>query len=142
MSTHILINTGANRSCISENLFHRTCARQKIAPLLHSPTSTKLLSANGSPLQVIGQADLDIRINNYGIMQSFVVFRKLQHACIFGIDMLNTCRAVIKVHEQTLSLFDDLIVTQLITDQDHCNILPVTNQTRIPAHAEAIVSVT
>ena len=71
-----------------------------------------------------------------------MVIRSLQHACIFGIDMLNTRRAVIKLHERTLSLFDDLIVTQLITDQDHSNILRVTHQTRIPAYAEAIISVT
>ncbi len=48
---------------------------------------------------------------------------------------------IINVRDRTLHLFNDLIITPLISHEDAGNALRLTNQTRIPAYAEAIIAV-
>jgi hypothetical protein len=86
--------------------------------LQKAPASTRLLSATGSPLQVIGEVMLDIRLCDYVIPQQFLVIRNLHHNGVLGMDMLQACNANINLQDKTLHLFDNLIVTPLTTNRD------------------------
>ena len=105
INTRILVDTGASRTCISENYLQRIFARQNSHQSIKSCTLTNMLSATGTLLKVLGTIELDIRINNYMIPQTFYVIRNLHHSCILGIDMLQRCHAVIDVHNRLLRLF-------------------------------------
>ena len=142
VNTRFLIDTGASRSCISERYFHRVVPHALREKVLSKTQDANLLSASGSPLSVIGHADLDIRIHGYVIPQVFTVVRNLQHHCILGIDMLKSSKAVINIAEKALHLFDDLIVTPLISEQDENFVLRITRSVRVPPHNEAFLPVT
>jgi hypothetical protein len=102
----------------------------------------RLLSATGSPLQVIGEVMLDIRLCDYVIPQQFLVIRSLHHSGVLGMDMLQACKANINLQDKTLHHFDNLIVTPLTTNTDASNALCLMQRVRIPARSEAIIPVT
>jgi hypothetical protein len=101
----------------------------------------RLLSATGSPLQIIGQVMLTLRLQNHAIQQNFFVVRNLHHSGVLGMDVLQPCNAVIDLGDKSLRLFDNLVTVPLITAQDHNNVLSVIRTVRIPAHSEAILPV-
>jgi hypothetical protein len=82
-----------------------------------------LLLATGSPLPIIGEVLLDIRLQHHLIPQKFLVIRNLHHSGVLAMDLAMVCNTVINLSEQTLHLFDILIVAPLITAKDHANAL-------------------
>jgi hypothetical protein len=98
----------------------------------------RLLSATGSPLQIIGEVTLAVRLQNHVIQQKFFVVRNLHHSGVLGMDML---QAVIDLGDKLLRLFDNSVTVPLITAQDNNNVLSVIRTVRIPAHCEAILPV-
>jgi hypothetical protein len=93
-------------------------------------------------LHIIGGVVLDIRLQHHLILQKFLVIRNLHHSGVIGTDLLQAWRAVINLSEQTLHLFDNSIVTPLITVKDHANALCLMQKVRIPGHTEAVLHVT
>jgi hypothetical protein len=102
----------------------------------------RLSSATGSPLHIIGEVMLDIRLQYHLIRQKFSVIRNLHHSGVIGMDFLQACKAVINLSEQTLHLFDNSIVAPVITARDHANALCLMQTVRIPGHTEAVLPVT
>jgi hypothetical protein len=107
VNIRLLLDSGASRSCISERTFQRISARKGNTwlRLQKAPASTRLLSATGSPLQVIGEVMLDIRLCDYVIPQQFLVIRNLHHNGVLGMDMLQACNANINLQDKTPCIF-------------------------------------
>jgi hypothetical protein len=144
VNVRLLVDSGASFSCITESTFKRIVARDgnsrlKVAPLTDN---IRLSSATGSPLHIIGEVMLDIRLQSHLIPQKFLVIRNLHHSGVIGMDFLQDCKAVINLSEQTLHLFDNSIVAPLITARDHANALCLMQTVRIPGHTEAVLPVT
>jgi hypothetical protein len=144
VNVRLLVDSGASFCCIAESTFKRIVAREgnsrlKIATLTDN---VRLSSATGSPLHIIGEVMLDIRLQHHLIPQKFLVIRNLHHSGVIGMDLLQACRAVINLSEQTLHLFDNSIVAPLITAKDHANALCLIQRVRIPGHTEAVLHVT
>jgi hypothetical protein len=144
VNVRLLVDSGASFSCITESTFKRIVARDgnsrlKVAPLTDN---IRLSSATGSPLHIIGEVMLDIRLQSHLIPQKFLVIRNLHHSGVIGMDLLKDCKAVINLSDQTLHLFDSSIVAPLITARDHANALCLMQTIRIPGHTEAILPVT
>jgi hypothetical protein len=144
VNVRLLVDSGASFSCITESTFKRIVARDgnsrlKVAPLTDN---IRLSSATGSPLHIIGEVMLDIRLQYHLIPQKFLVIRNLHHSGVIGMDFLQDCKAVINLSEQTLHLFDNSIVAPLITARDHANALCLMQTVRIPGHTEAVLPVT
>jgi hypothetical protein len=85
---------------------------------------------------------LDIRLQHHLIAPKFLVVRNLHHSGVIGMDLLQTCRAVINLSEQTLHIIDNSIVAPLITAKDHANALCLIQRVRILGHTEAVLHVT
>jgi hypothetical protein len=85
---------------------------------------------------------LDIRLQHHLIPQKFLIIRNLHHSGVIRMDLLQACRAVINLNEQTLHLFNNPIVAPLITAKYHANALCVIQGVRIPGHTEAVLHVT
>jgi hypothetical protein len=144
VNVRLLVDSGASFCCIAESTFKRIVAREgnsrlKIAALTDN---VRLSSATGSPLHIIGEVMLDIRLQYHLIPQKFLVIRNLHHSGVIGMDFLQACKAVINLSEQTLHLFDNSIVAPLITAKDHANALCLIHKVRIPGHTEAVLQVT
>jgi hypothetical protein len=144
VNVRLLVDSGASFSSITESTFKRIVARDgnsrlKVAPLTDN---IRLSSATGSPLHIIGEVMLDIRLQYHLIPQKFLVIRNLHHSGVIGVDFLQDSKAVINLSEQTLHLFDNSIVAPLITARDHANALCLMQTVRIPGHTEAVLPVT
>ena len=86
----ILIDTGATRSCISEQLFRKLRSSLKVQSPLSADEPTYLVTADANKsLAIIGTADLNVKINGYVIVQKFYIIKDLSHSCILGMDFLN-----------------------------------------------------
>jgi hypothetical protein len=72
-------------------------SRLKIATLTDN---VRLSSATGSPLHIIGEVMLDIRLQQHFIPQKLLVTRNLHHSGVIGMDLLQACSAVINLSEQ------------------------------------------
>jgi hypothetical protein len=85
---------------------------------------------------------LDNRPCDYVIPQQFLVIRNLHHNGVLKMDMLQACKAKIDLRENTLHLFDDLIIAPLTTNRENASALYLMQCVRIPARSEAILLVT
>jgi len=138
LKTKALIDSGAARSCISEKFLQRLPV--KFSHILNKPPAM-LTSASGNDLKVLGTANLRVDIAGLHLFYDFVVIRDLSEACIIGIDFMEACQATIDIHNKTLSLFDGLAVTQLISKQDENRILRLAQPVKIPPRTEVIAPV-
>ena len=56
------------------------------------PTTTKLNTANGSPMTALGMTAPHLRIGDFKLIHNFVICDKLLHTeVIFGIDIQSKC---------------------------------------------------
>ena len=95
--THIkfLLDSGAAISVINYNVVRDT-------PI--TPIHTRAISANGSPLDVIGETVADIILGDLTVNQKFVVVRNLTVECLLGADFLQAHGAVLDCCNHTLSI--------------------------------------
>jgi hypothetical protein len=85
---------------------------------------------------------LEIRLQHHLTPQKFLVSCNLPHSGVQGIYVLQACSTVINLSEQTLHLFDNLIVAPLITAKNYANALCLAQRVRIPGHKEPFWPVT
>ena len=69
-----------------------------------TPIHTRAISANGSPLDVIGETVADIILGDLTVNQKFVVVRNLTVECLLGADFLQAHGAVLDCCNHTLSI--------------------------------------
>eukprot|EP00731_Ephydatia_muelleri_P037796 Em0565g3a len=72
-------------------------------------TSRTAIGANGLPLNVMGQVDLDICVGNFRTVHTFIVVRDLTFECILGADFLKVNKAVMDFRNNTLHLGNSTI---------------------------------
>ena len=72
-------------------------------------TSRTAIGANGLPLNVMGQVDLDICLGNFWTVHTFIVVRDLTFECILGADFLKANKAVMDFRNNTLHLGNSTI---------------------------------
>jgi hypothetical protein len=134
-----LVDSGAEKSCISEEFLKRL--RMKPEPL--SPDeSTCLYSANKSEIRKRGTVELNVAIQGLVIPFRFYVLQGLSYNCILGIDFLTDAQATIDCNQRLLSLYQGLAVAPLIHNMDKESILCMADTVTIPPRTEALVPVT
>ena len=95
-NTHVkfLLDSGAAISVVNYNVV-------KEVPI--NPVQTRAISANGSPLDVIGEIVTDIVLGDVTVQQNFIVVRELSVDCLLGADFLQNHGAVLDCNNHTLS---------------------------------------
>ena len=125
------------------SIIHERLAKQLNAQLemVQNINSTSLISANGSPLHVVGMTDLVVNMGGLHIPVTFKVVRNLNYSMIIGSDFLVENGVVIDYRTSTVSIGDDLVRLPLQSYQETTNCVTTLNMIRIPAHTEATVAV-
>ncbi len=138
--TQILIDTGASKSCVSEAFLKRIHAFRDVESV-PSTAPTYLVAANGNELSVCGVVNLKLCIEGLVITHEFLVLKGLSHRIILGMTFLKQCEADVNIAKTHLSLYDDLVVTPLVTYCDELNILRLVTTVKLSPFTEAIVPV-
>ena len=108
LRTKALIDTGAQKSCISENF----CRKLHLLP--DYPAESKFLfTADGKPISVQGTVEVSIKIQGMSIPFTFHVLRGLNHNMILGFDFLSATKAKIDMSNGVIVLCGELVTLSL-----------------------------
>eukprot|EP00731_Ephydatia_muelleri_P010157 Em0005g743a len=102
-SVNMLLDSGAAVSVIRSGVLEDRSRNLVMA------TSRTAIGANGLPLNVMGQVDLDICVGNFRTVHTFIVVRDLTFECILGADFLKVNKAVMDFRNNTLHLGNSTI---------------------------------
>eukprot|EP00731_Ephydatia_muelleri_P006855 Em0003g1103a len=102
-SVNMLLDSGAAVSVIRSGVLEDKSRNLVMA------TSRTAIGANGLPLNVMGQVDLDICLGNFRTVHTFIVVRDLTFECILGADFLKVNKAVMDFRNNTLHLGNSTI---------------------------------
>ena len=80
-----LIDTGAQRSCLSRDVFQRLGSEHDLAP---TPDFAKFRSASGAPMNVLGTSEVTLTLGGQSFVHSFYVLENLDLPVILGADFL------------------------------------------------------
>ncbi len=99
-----LVDTGADISLISENMYKRL---KKKSPI--KPVSQTLQGAGGSPLKVLGTTEVTFQLGKKEYTHRCFVIKEASRNMIIGMDFLKKHRAVIYLNLEKLKLHDEYI---------------------------------
>ena len=112
----------------------------KITPVSDSQ-SRYLSAADGHSLDTVGTIDVTLTTKGLKISPTFKVVRNLAYNLILGLDFMNHTQVYLNFGDNTLSICDNLVVTDLFTNQKPMNVLRATSNCIIPPLSEAIIPV-
>jgi len=133
MGVRALIDTCAFHSCISLSLLKRLKLESRVIPVSQKK---RLFTADGKAMKVLGTVELTLDIQ---IPVTFCVLSCLQHDMILGITFLNETKANTDMESHVLTLYNDLVGINLISDKDV--IVRTTDAVLIPPSSEALIPV-
>ena len=81
-----ILDTGADRSIISHDLFKHIYAPQQTPPITHS--NARLKGATGNPLTILGQAETTLNIADISIEHPLQIISNMSNILIIGNDVL------------------------------------------------------
>lgn len=136
LKTKTLVDTGAQKSCISENFVKK----------LHlSPTKpaegegNHLFTADGKPMQIQGTVELSVKIQGLSIPFTFYVLHGLNQNLILGCDFLTETSAQIDMANGFISFCDDLVSTSFTQSGE--SLLRSLAIVEVPGQSEAVLPV-
>ena len=93
---YILLDTGSSVSLISAMLWHECKQNNRVYQALNG----QFITANGSPLDTLGQADVRIKLAGLNVLHTVVIARSLAQHCILGTDFLlkHGCDLLLRIH--------------------------------------------
>jgi len=105
------------------------------------PVSQKkrLFTADGKAMKVLGTVELTLDIQEVQIPVTFCVWSCLQHEMILEITFLNETKANIDMESHILTLYNDLVGINLISDRDV--IVRTADAVLVPPRSEALIPV-
>ena len=132
-----LIDSGANSNCKSEK-----CMSTLGIPYSALKTSevSSLVDPPGHPLPIVGTMLLNISIQGLSIPTSVHV-RSLRVRCILGVDFLQDSRVGMDCANKTISVYDGLVMAQLISNLDRDSMLLLSKKVTRPPRSESFVPV-
>ena len=136
ITTNALIDTGAFHSCVSLSFIKRLKLESHIIPVSQHK---RLFTADGKTMRVLGTIQLTLDIQDLGIPVTFSVLPCLQFDVILGINFLQQTKANIDMQSQILTLYSDLVATNLLSDSD--TIVRTTEAVLIPPKSECLIPV-
>ena len=105
-SLSCLVDTGANVSCLSEELWKKLEQNKNCPKLNKTPVSCGKV-ANASELLFLGRVQLELCLVGKMVPHPFYIARNLNHDCILGSDFLTCHQGVVDYKQQTLTIEED-----------------------------------
>lgn len=102
-----LIDTGADCSLMSERFYRKISKGVKNREKKFTPR--KILMANATPLKILLETDVEIKINGLQIPFALCVIKDLSYDVILGLNFLQETQAVVDVPKNSLILFQGLL---------------------------------
>ena len=101
----------------------------------------EMVSANNSPMKILGSANLNISLQGLILPHTFLVLDTLHHNCLFGLDFLQQFQAKLDFTVGIATFCDDLVALPLINSQSSRDILRLKHSLKIPPQCEVLSEV-
>jgi len=93
-----------------------------------------LLSANGSEIKIVYQAEVEIYLKGLKIYQTVGIAKELNPHFLLGVDFLSANKATICYKTGTLSLLENLVQIPMHSMCDETNCVETTPLVNVPKH--------
>jgi len=100
-----------------------------------------MFAAEGSRLNITGVSDVTFNISGLFILHSVHVVENISQSVIFGSDLMSANNVVIDYSNNVVSLFSDLIRTEMINISDKQQVARSSKIICIPAGSEQIAHI-
>jgi hypothetical protein len=97
-----------------------------------------LSAADSTPMKVLCDIDVNIRIGGLNLPCTFAVIENLGFQAVLGMQFLHDAKAVIDIANHTLSLYDGLTTVPLVRADDGGCTVRTINRITIPPRSEAV----
>ena len=130
-----LLDTGSHHSLLCEDT-----ARKLKVPIDPLTEKQSLFSANGSPLQVIGQSTIALCISSLKVYIDVLIVKQLSEMLILGRSFLQQGSAVLNFANNTVT-FNQLIEIPLYQVDKNASLARLTQGHCVPGNSEIICNV-
>jgi len=100
-----------------------------------------MFAAEGLRLIITGVSDVTFNISGLLILHSVYVVENISQSVIFGSDFMSANNVVIDYSNKVVSLFSDLICTEMINVSDKQQVARLSKTICIPAGSEQIAHI-
>jgi predicted aspartyl protease len=100
----------------------------------------RLVCANKQTMSVVAEVNTSVKIGGLEWPATFWAVDQLVNDVIIGVDLLKSMEASIDLKNNMLTLFDGLAAVPMST-ADELLMVTTTNDFEIPAHSEAVITV-
>jgi hypothetical protein len=132
----VLVDSGAAVNVLSGDIYRRL--RETLYTVRPKTRHATLSSADSTPMKVLCDIDVNIRIGGLNLPCTFAVIENLGFQAVLGMQFLHDAKAVIDVANHTLSLYDGLTAVPLVRADDNVCIVRTVNRIAIPPRSEAV----
>ena len=134
-----LVDTGAACSILASRVFKKI--RNGQVRILDEKRHEAFYAADSTPLPVIADVEVSIKIGGISAPTTVSVVDKLNFDLILGMDFFRATNAVVNLQTHTLSLFEGLTTVAMTTTGEH-PIVATAIAVVVPPMSEAVVPVT
>ena len=126
----ILLDSGAALSVIRNDALDDRSRKSLTA------TSKTAIGANGLPLKVMGQVNIDVSLGTFQAAHTFIVVKDLTFECILGVDFLRSNKAVMDFRTNTLHLGNESVMVPTQEETSNNNKSSITVHALIGGHRD------
>jgi hypothetical protein len=134
----LLVDSGAASIVLSGDI-HR-CLRESLFTVRPKRRHATLSSADSTPMKVLCDIDVNIRIGGLNLPCAFAFIQNLGFQAVLGMQFLHDVKAVIQVANHTLQLYDGLTAVPIVRADDNAFIVRTVNRVAIPPRSEAVLN--
>lgn len=131
-----LVDTGAYCTILSDKIL--TKLGLPIAKLGEEEFQ-QLRLADGKPVDLLGKADVTIKINGLAIPFQCRVLPNMAYDLILGLDFLEATRAKIDFEERVVTFYDNMTATTMTSFEKKPYVLYPKRPTVVPPHSEILI---
>ena len=139
LSQSAMLDSGAQISCLSYDIFKKSGLSEQFE--LQKSDLDYVVGVSGTPIKVMGTAELPLTICKLEIQQKFYIFETFRQPIILGVDFLVSQCAKVNFENYTLEVQGGIIVAKMFANPQKFSLARSVNKISIPSKAAVLTKV-
>ena len=139
ISQSAMLDTGAQISCMSYDVFKKSGLSEQFE--LQSSDLEYVLGVSGTPVKVMGTAEVPLTICKLELIQKFYIFEKFRQPIILGVDFLVRQKAKVNFENYTLEIQGGMTVAKMFSNPQKLSLARSVNRISIPSKTAVVTKV-
>ena len=139
ISQSAMLDTGAQISCMSYDVYKKSGLSEQFE--LQSSDLEYVLGVSGTPVKVMGTAEVPLTICKLELIQKFYIFEKFRQPIILGVDFLVKQKAKVNFENYTLEIQGGMTVAKMFSNPQKLSLARSVNRISIPSKTAVVTKV-